>query len=136
VHVVDGAHPDPEGQVSAVREVLGEVGADKIPELLVVNKIDAADEETLLRLKRAWPDALFASARSGIGIEELRAAIAQRLPRPSAELWIVLPYDRGDLVAWIHRRGQVLDTRHAEDGTELHVRVDEQIAAELASFRR
>ncbi|HEV8174296.1 MAG TPA: GTPase HflX [Actinoplanes sp.] len=136
VHVVDGAQPDPEGQVSAVREVLGEVGADKIPELLVVNKIDAADEGTLLRLKRAWPDALFASARSGIGIEELRAAIAQRLPRPSAELWIVLPYDRGDLVAWIHRRGQVLDTRHAEDGTELHVRVDEQIAAELASFRR
>ena len=136
VHVVDGAQPDPEGQVSAVREVLGEVGADKIPELLVVNKIDAADEETLLRLKRAWPDALFASARSGIGIEELRAAIAQRLPRPSAELWIMLPYDRGDLVAWIHRRGQVLDTRHAEDGTELHVRVDEQIAAELASFRR
>ncbi len=136
VHVVDGAHPDPEGQVSAVREVLGEVGADKIPELLVVNKIDAADEETLLRLKRAWPDALFASARSGVGIEALRAAIAQRLPRPSAELWIVLPYDRGDLVAWIHRRGQVLDTRHAEDGTELHVRVDEQIAAELASFRR
>jgi GTP-binding protein HflX len=136
VHVVDGAHPDPEGQVSAVREVLGEVGADKIPELLVVNKIDAADEETLLRLKRAWPDAVFASARSGIGIEELRAAIAQRLPRPSAELWILLPYDRGDLVAWIHRRGQVLDTRHAEDGTELHVRVDEQIAAELASYRR
>jgi GTP-binding protein HflX len=136
VHVVDGAQPDPEGQVSAVREVLGEVGADKIPELLVVNKIDAADEGTLLRLKRAWPDALFASARSGIGIVELRAAIAQRLPRPSAELWIVLPYDRGDLVAWIHRRGQVLDTRHAEDGTELHVRVDEQIAAELASFRR
>jgi GTP-binding protein HflX len=136
VHVVDGAHPDPEGQVSAVREVLGEVGADKIPELLVVNKIDAADEETLLRLKRAWPDALFASARSGIGIEELRAAIAQRLPRPSAELWILLPYDRSDLVAWIHRRGQVLDTRPAEDGTELHVRVDEQIAAELASFRR
>jgi GTP-binding protein HflX len=136
VHVVDGAHPDPEGQVSAVREVLGEVGADKIPELLVVNKIDAADEETLLRLKRTWPDAVFASARSGVGIEELQAAIAHRLPRPAAELWILLPYDRGDLVAWIHRRGQVLNTRHAEDGTELHVRVDEQIAAELAPFRR
>ena len=65
VHVVDGAHPDPEGQVSAVREVLGEVGADQLPELLVVNKVDAADEETLLRLKRTWPDAVFVSARSG-----------------------------------------------------------------------
>jgi len=136
VHVVDGAHPDPEGQVSAVREVMGEVSADKVAELLVVNKIDAADEETLLRLKRAWPDAVFVSARSGLGIEELKAAIAARLPRPSVDMWVLLPYDRGDLVAWIHRRGQVLDTRHTEDGSELHVRVDEQIAAELASFRR
>jgi GTP-binding protein HflX len=127
VHVVDGAHPDPEGQVSAVREVMGEVSADKVAELLVVNKIDAADE---------WPDAVFVSARSGLGIEELKAAIAARLPRPSVDMWVLLPYDRGDLVAWIHRRGQVLDTRHTEDGSELHVRVDEQIAAELASFRR
>jgi GTP-binding protein HflX len=136
VHVVDGAHPDPEGQVSAVREVLGEVGADRIPELLVVNKIDSADEETLLRLKRAWPHAVFVSAHSGAGIEELKVEIAERLPRPAAELWVLMPYDRGDLVARIHRRGQVLQTRHTEDGTELHVRVDQQIAAELAPFCR
>jgi GTP-binding protein HflX len=136
VHVVDGAHPDPEGQVSAVREVMAEVGADAVAELLVINKIDAADEETLLRLKRTWPDAVFVSARSGSGIEELEAAIAARLPRPAVDLWVLLPYDRADLVAWIHRRGQVLDTRHTEDGSELHVRVDEQIAADLAPFRR
>ena len=136
LHVVDGAHPDPEGQVSAVREVLGEVGADKIAELLVINKVDAADEETLLRLKRAWPDAVFVSARAGIGIEELQAAIADRLPRPSVDLWVLLPYDRGDLSARIHRTGQVLQTRHVDDGTELHIRVGQQLAAELAEFRR
>jgi len=136
VHVVDGAHPDPEGQVSAVREVLGEVGGEQISELLVINKVDAADEETLLRLKRTWPDAVFVSARAGIGIDELRAAIAERLPRPAVDLSILVPYDRGDLVAWIHRRGQVLTTRHTEDGTELQVRVPEQLAAELAPFRR
>jgi GTP-binding protein HflX len=79
---------------------------------------------------------VFVSAHSGSGIDELRVAIAERLPRPAAELWICLPYDRGDLVARIHRRGQVLQTRHTEDGTELHVRVDQQIAAELAPFRR
>ena len=67
VHVVDGAHPDPEQQVRSVHEVLGEIGAEKLPELLVVNKIDAADEETLLRLKRLWPDAVFVSARTGAG---------------------------------------------------------------------
>jgi len=134
VHVVDGAHPDPEGQVSAVREVLGEVGADKITELLVINKVDAADEETLLRLKRTWPDAVFVSARSGLGIDELRKAIETHLPRPAVDLRVVLPYDRGDLVARIHRKGQVVTTRHIDDGTELQVRVDEQLAAELAPF--
>ena len=73
VHVVDGAHPDPEEQVRAVREVLAEVGARGVPELLVVNKTDAADEETLLRLKRLWPDAVFVSARTGAGLDALRA---------------------------------------------------------------
>jgi GTPase len=134
LHVVDGAHPDPEGQVSAVREVLAEVGADRIPELLVVNKVDAADEETLLRLKRTWPDAVFVSARSGVGIDELRATIETHLPRPAVELSVVLPYDRGDLVARIHRTGQVLTTAHTDRGTELRVRVDEQLAAELDRF--
>lgn len=135
VHVVDGAHPDPEGQVSAVREVLSEVRADRIPELLVVNKIDAAGEETMLRLKRTWPDAVFVSARSGQGIADLHAAIAQRLPRPAVDLRVLLPYDRGDLVARIHRRGQVLDTRHTDEGTELRVRVDEQLATDLEAFK-
>ena len=82
VHVVDGAHPDPEEQVRAVREVLAEVGADKLPELLVVNKADAADEETLLRLKRQWPDAVFVSARTGAG--HRRAARGDRGPAAAA----------------------------------------------------
>ncbi len=136
VHVVDGAHPDPEGQVRAVREVLMEVGADKLPELLVVNKVDTADSETLLRLKRDWPEALFVSAHSGQGMEELRTTIEQRLPRPAVELRATVPYDRGELVARVHSRGQVLSTHHTEDGTELHARVDDQLAAELAPYRR
>ncbi|MFC0531152.1 GTPase HflX [Phytohabitans kaempferiae] len=134
VHVVDGAHPDPEEQVRAVREVLAEVGADTLPELLAVNKVDAADEETLLRLKRTWPDAVFVSARTGRGIDELRAAVEARLPVPAVELVAVVPYDRGELVARIHRRGEVLSASHTERGTELHVRVDQALAAELAPF--
>jgi GTP-binding protein HflX len=135
VHVVDGAHADPEGQVSAVREVLGDVGADGIPELLVINKTDVADEETILRLKRTWPDAVFVSARSGIGIDELRAAIAQRLPRPAIDMRVLLPYDRADLVARIHRSGQVLQTSYLDEGTELRVRIDEHLAADLESYK-
>jgi GTP-binding protein HflX len=134
VHVVDGAHADPEEQVRAVREVLAEVGADTLPELLVVNKIDTADEETLLRLKRTWPDAVFGSARTGRGMDDVRAAIEGRLPRPTVELSVLLPYDRGDLVARVHQRGEVVATDHGDEGTVLRVRVDEVLAAELARY--
>ncbi|MCX4385974.1 GTPase HflX [Micromonospora peucetia] len=135
VHVVDGTHPDPEEQVRAVHEVLAEVGADRLPELLVVNKTDAADEETLLRLKRLWPDAVFVSAHTGRGIDGLREVVEARLPRPAVEIRAVLPYDRGDLVARVHRQGEVLSTSHLPEGTLVHVRVGEALAAELAPFR-
>ncbi|MET7750831.1 GTPase HflX [Micromonospora sp. NPDC005367] len=134
VHVVDGAHPDPEEQVRAVREVLAEVGADRLPELLVVNKVDAADEETLLRLKRLWPEAVFVSAHSGRGVDDLRSAVEARLPRPAVEVCAVLPYDRGDLVARVHRTGEVLSTAHLPEGTRVHVRVNQALAAELAPY--
>jgi GTP-binding protein HflX len=134
VHVVDGAHPDPEEQVRAVREVLADVGADSVPELLVVNKADAADEETLLRLKRRWPGAVVVSARSGAGISELRSAIESRLPWPAVEVHVCLPYARGDLLARVHEWGEVLSTSHTGEGTVLHARVDGALAAQLVPF--
>ena len=134
VHVVDGAHVDPREQVRAVREVLAEVGAEKVPELLVVNKIDITDEETQLRLKRLWPDAVFVSARTGRGLDALREAIELRLPRPAVVLDVVIPYQRGDLVARVHERGEILASEHTDRGTALRVRVDEMLAAELAPY--
>ncbi len=134
VHVVDGAHPDPEEQVRAVREVLADVGADSVPELLVVNKADTADEETLLRLKRLWPGAAFVSARTGAGISELRSVIEDRLPGPAVEVHACVPYARGELLARVHERGEVLATSHTGDGTVLHARVDAALAAQLAPF--
>jgi GTPase len=139
LHVVDGAHTDPEEQVRAVHEVLSEIGAEagtpfQVTELLVVNKTDTADEETLLRLKRLWPDAIFVSARTGAGLDGLRAAIEARLPRPSVELDVLVPYDRGDLVALVHARGDVLQLDHEPAGTRLRARVDSTLAAELSRF--
>src|SRR5262245_48221213 len=128
VHVVDGTHADPEEQVRAVREVLAEVGAEKVPELLVINKIDVADEEALLGLKRRWPEAVLVSARTGVGLDALRAAIEARLPRPAVELDVMLPYHRGDLVARVHERGEVLSSEHTGEGTALRVRVNEMLA--------
>jgi GTP-binding protein HflX len=134
LHVVDGSHPDPEGQVRAVREVLAEVGADTVPELLVVNKTDAASEETLLRLKRLWPEAVFASARTGAGIDDARAAVEERLPWPAIEVDVLVPYERGDLVARAHSTGEVLEASHLAEGTRLRARVDAALAAELTRF--
>jgi GTP-binding protein HflX len=134
VHVVDGAHPDPGEQVRAVREVLADVDADGVAELLVVNKADAAGEETLLGLKRMWPEAVFVSARTGAGIDDLRAAIEQRLPWPAIEVHACVPYARGEVLARVHSRGEVLATSHTEEGTLVHARVDEALAAELAPY--
>jgi GTPase len=134
LHVVDGSHPDPEEQVRAVRSVLAELASVPGTELLVVNKLDAADEETLLRLKRLWPDAVFVSARTGAGIDELRATVEALLPRPAVELELLIPYDRGDLIARLHERAEVLATEHTGAGTRLRARVSERFAARLAPF--
>ncbi|GAA2513396.1 GTPase HflX [Pilimelia columellifera] len=135
LHVVDGSHPDPEEQVRAVHEVLADVDAGALPELLVINKTDAADPETLQRLKTLWPDAVFVSARTGAGAAELREAIDRLLPPPPVELELTIPYDRGDLVAQVHANGEIVASRHTESGTWLHARVGEGLAAALAPYR-
>ncbi|MGH8794729.1 MAG: GTPase HflX, partial [Stackebrandtia sp.] len=134
VHVVDGSHPDPAGQARAVREVLADIGADSLPELLVVNKIDAVDPDALLPLRTDWPEAMFVSAHTGEGIDKLRSVIEQKLPRPAVALRVCVPYSRGDLVNRVRRKGEVDDVEHRDDGTVMNVRVDLALAAELEPF--
>ncbi|MGN6686816.1 MAG: GTPase HflX [Actinomycetales bacterium] len=134
LHVVDGSHPDPEGQLQAVREVFAEIGAARLPEIVVVNKADAADPLVLDRLVRREPTAVVVSARTGRGIDTLLAAIDAALPRPAVELEVLVPYDRGDLVAKVHSHGEVLSSEHREDGTALRAQVSEALAAELAPY--
>lgn len=134
VHVVDGSHPDPEAQINAVRDVFQEIDALKVPELIVVNKIDSTDPDVLARLRRVQPDAIFVSAHTGEGIDTLRAVVAQRLPRPQVEVHVLLPYGRGDLVSAVHSSGEVLGERHTAEGTQLHARVNEQLAGALAAY--
>ncbi|GAA4079380.1 GTPase HflX [Actinomadura miaoliensis] len=134
LHVVDGSDADPEAQIDAVREVLREIGAEGIPELVVINKADAADELTLARLQRREPHSVVVSARTGAGIAELRAAIEADLPGLERELRVLVPYDRGDLVAQVHSRGEVLKLEHLAEGTALHARVPDDLAGELERF--
>jgi len=134
LHVVDGSHPDPASQIAAVHEVLGEIDAASVPELLVVNKIDAADAEMLGRLRRLCPDAVYVSARTGEGLEQLREVLFDRVPRPQVEVSVVVPYDRGDLVSRVHNDGEVLASDHTAEGTYLRARVHQPLAVALASF--
>jgi GTPase len=131
LHVVDGADEDPAAQITAVREVLAEIGAEKVPELIVVNKLDAADVVELQGLHARERGSLAVSARTGAGLHELWDAIESRLPHLAVEVKLVVPYSRGDLVSRAHSAGEVLAFSHVEDGTLLEARVPAGLAAEL-----
>jgi GTP-binding protein HflX len=134
LHVVDGSDPDPLGQIDAVHIVLQEIDARSVPELIVVNKVDAMSEDDVLALRQALPGAAWVSARTGEGIEALRDVIAARLPHPHVDVDVLVPYDRGDLVARVHRDGEVLEERHEATGTRLTARVDAGLAAALTGY--
>ena len=134
LHVVDGSHPDPAGQLAAVRQVFGEVGALAVPEIVVVNKSDAADPAVLTRLQAVEPDAIAVSARTGAGLDALRARIAERLPLPDVDVHLLVPYERGDVVARVHEHGVVGGQEHLETGTRLDARVPAWMVAELARY--
>jgi len=131
LHVVDGADPEPEAQIAAVRGVLAEIGAAKVPELVVVNKIDAADPVVLQGLRAREPGSLSVSAKTGAGIAALRDAIEAALPRLDVQVKVVVPYSRGDLVARTHAEGEVLAAEHTPDGTLLQARVLPGLALQL-----
>jgi GTP-binding protein HflX len=131
VHVVDGSDPHPEDQLSAVREVLSSIGAGDLPELVVINKADIANPLQLAALRRQEPDALIVSAQTGEGIDELLARLDERLPRPEIDVDVVVPYDRGDLVAAAHSDGEVLSEEHLPEGTRLRARVRPDLAARM-----
>jgi len=132
LHVVDAAHPDPLSQVAAVRTVLSEIpGALDVPELIVLNKTDLADAVTLAALRTGLPRAVAVSARTGEGIEELRACIEQMLPHPQVSIDVVVPYSRGDLVSRVHAEGEIDTVDYVETGTHVVARVGAALAAEI-----
>ena len=136
LHVVDGAHPDPEGQLAAVRAVFADIDAAKVPEVVVVNKSDLADPLVLSRLQRREKHVVFVSALTGEGLPQLLDLLEREVPHPSTLVSVVLPYVQGSLVSRIHSEGEVLTERHEEDGTHLEARVGPGLASELASFQR
>ncbi len=148
VHVVDGSDVKPLAQIDAVRRVLNEVitGAapastsgtahdgQPAPELVVVNKIDAAGGLALAQLRRALPGAVFVSARTGDGLDQLRQRMSQLVTPTDTMVDVTIPYDRGDLVNKVHADGRVDATEHTPDGTRIKARVPIPLAASLQEF--
>ncbi|AKT52184.1 GTPase HflX [Arsenicicoccus sp. oral taxon 190] len=134
LHVVDGSHPDPEGQISAVRAVMSEIGGDRLREIIVINKADAADPEVLLRLRAHEKHAIVVSARTGAGIDELRRLIAEELPQPEIAVEVLLPYDRGDLVSRLHSEADLESEEHTGAGTLVRAMVHPRLAGELEPY--
>jgi GTP-binding protein HflX len=135
LHVVDASHPDPASQLTTVRDVIGDLGARDIPELVVFNKSDLVSDDDRLALRGLEPDAVFVSARTGEGVDELLARISALIPRPDIRAELLVPYDRGDVVALLHEQGTVLSTEYVEAGTRIVALVTERLEGSIRQFQ-
>jgi len=133
VHVVDSSAVDVEGNIRAVRTVLEEIGADEVPELLAFNKADLAPDEAK-RLAHAHEGSVAFSAATGEGVDELLQAIADRLRALTNVVELAIPYDRGDLLAAVHREGEVLVESAEDDAMHLRVRLDDAALGQFVEY--
>jgi GTP-binding protein HflX len=132
IHVVDASALDPQAQIDAVRTVLDEIGAADVPELVVFNKIDVTTEGK--RLVETHPGSVAISAVTGEGVDDLLRTVADRLRAMETVVELLVPYDRGDVVAALHREGEVLVEAHEEGATRLRARLDRASAGKFAAF--
>lgn len=139
LHVVDGSDPFPMEQIAAVNKVIGEIaeetGEPAPPEILMINKVDAADPLVLAELRSRLDDVLFVSAATGEGIPALESRLELFLNSRDDHVVLQVPFDRGDVVARLHEYGTVLSQEYTEDGTRVEVRLPGIIAAELSDLR-
>lgn len=134
VHLVDASDADPEHQITSVRQVLHDIGANRVRELVVFNKIDAVDGAALGRLRALHPDARFISSMTGAGVDGLLEAVVDGLRAATVELDLLIPYERGDVLAELHTSGDVVVQHHNDEGTEVKVRLPHDTASRFRTF--
>jgi GTPase len=139
VHVVDASAADPEGQMEAVRGVLDEIGAGEVPELVAFNKTDRFDDGVappvpLEVLRARHPGSVALSARTGDGIDAFLTALSDRLRALESVVELRVPYDRGDVLAALHREGEVVVEAHEDEATRVRARLDPAAAARFRDF--
>jgi GTPase len=132
LHVVDGSEEVPEEQISAVREVVSDIGAASVPELLVINKADAADPLVISRIQAREPRSVVVSAATGEGLADLLVDIEAELAHRTVPVAALIPFDRGDLVAAVHEQGLGVEVEYTADGAVVRAHVPASLASELA----
>jgi GTP-binding protein HflX len=133
VHVVDASVSDPESQIDAVHLVLAEIEADRVPELIVFNKADLVPEEAS-RLAKLHPGSVAIAAATGKGIDDLLTAMSDRLRAVSVVTELLIPYGRGDVLAAVHREGEVVSSAHDGAGIRVRARLSPPSVGRLSSF--
>ena len=133
VHVVDASALDVDGNIDAVRAVLREIGADDVPVLLAFNKADLVPSEAS-RLAKSHDGAVAFSAATGEGVEELVRTVADRLRSLTNVVELAIPFDRGDVLAAVHREGEVLVELVDEDAMRLRVRLDDAALGRFVEY--
>jgi GTPase len=134
LHVVDGSDADPASQLRAVREVFADIGATDVPELVVINKSDAATPDAVYQLRLDEPGACVVSARTGEGIDALRERLGQLVPHPDVPVTILVPFSHGEVVSRVHQHGEVKAVSHTAEGTHMQARLPAWLAGEVASY--
>jgi GTP-binding protein HflX len=134
IHVADGSHPHLLGQIAAVQEVLGEIGAADRPTLVVFNKADLMDPGARSQLLARYPHAVVCSALTGEGLEDLKQRVATEAARQAVTLTLLVPYERGEIVALAHEQAQIVSEEHTGEGTRMVVRAPRQVAGRLEPF--
>lgn len=134
LHIIDASASDYEKQIEAVGDVLEQIKAQNIVRMKVFNKIDLLEHEERASLRKKWPTALFISAETGEGFDSLVSAIAKAVAAQDNLCEALIPYDRGDLVALIHKRGSVISESHTEEGTLIVFRIAPSFAPQFSNF--
>ncbi|CAB4367565.1 MAG: GTPase HflX [Actinobacteria bacterium] len=133
VHVVDASAVHPDQQITAVREVLAEIGADQVPEFIVFNKADLL-EDWGASLVEDHQGAVAVSALRNEGLEIMMRRLSDRMRSITRVTELLVPYDRGDILASIHREGEVVLSEQEDDGMRIRARLSSASEGRLREF--
>ena len=134
LHVADASAPDAGEQMQAVREVLVDIGAGLIPEVLALNKSDLLGDVDRARITRRHPDGVAVSALTGEGLDELLRGMGETLPSPPIQVYLLVPFDRPDVVPMLYERAEVLSADETSDGMAIVARVSEAELPRVQEF--